>query len=279
MRMADLKVKDKYLHFQALSRAIRKVILDLVHRTGSPHIGPSFSMVELLTVLYFEILKIDPSHPDESDRDRFILSKGHAVPALYAVLAERGFIGQEDLAGFAVNGGVLEQHPNRDVGRGIELSTGSLGHGLSVAAGMALAAKRDGRPSRVFVLLGDGELNEGSVWEAAMFASHHGLDNLTAIVDYNKMQALGRTEDIIRLDSLSQKWSSFGWTVMEVDGHDVEQVSETLNLLPFTEGHPNALIAHTVKGKGVSFMEDSLLWHYRAPNDNEYGLALKELGL
>ncbi len=263
--------------FHLLSSRIRQSILNLSHRTKSPHIGSSFSSVEILASLYFKILAISPTDPSNSNRDRFILSKGHACPALYAVLAERGFMSKEDLNGFAVNGGTLEQHPNMDNEKGIEVSTGSLGHGLSIGAGMALAAKRDRQDYRVYVLLGDGELNEGSVWEAAMFASSHHLDNLVAIVDYNKIQALGYTEDIISLEPLTQRWSSFGWATAEIDGHDFGQTFETFDRVPFSAGKPNIIIAHTIKGKGVFFMEDELLWHYRAPDDEEYERALREL--
>lgn len=260
-----------------LAKKIRKSILNLIYNTKSPHIGPSFSIVEILIALYFGHLNVSPNNPLNPDRDRFILSKGHACPAFYAVLAEKGFLSEEDLKGFAVNGGMLEQHPNKDIKRGIEVSTGSLGHGLSIGVGMALAAKQDKKNYKIYVLLSDGELNEGSVWEAVMFASQHGLDNLVAIVDYNKIQALGYNKDIINLEPLSQRWSSFGWTVREIDGHDFSQIFEAFDKIPFSAGKPNIIIAHTVKGKGVSFMEDKLLWHYRSPNDKEYEIALKEL--
>ena len=264
-------------HYYLLSKKIRRSILDIIYKTKSPHIGSSFSSVEILVSLYFKVLTASPEDPFNPNRDRFILSKGHACPAFYAVLAERGFLSEEDLKGFAVNGGVLEQHPSRDVNKGIEVSTGSLGHGLSIGVGMALAGKRDKKNYRVYALLSDGELDEGSVWEAAMFASHHGLDNLVAIVDYNKIQALGYTKDIINLEPLSQRWSAFGWSVKEIDGHNFGQIFEVLASIPFSTGRPNIVIAHTVKGKGVFFMEDKVLWHYRAPDDEEYQDALKEL--
>ncbi|HVN96737.1 MAG TPA: transketolase [Syntrophorhabdaceae bacterium] len=257
--------------------AIRRTVLDLIYRTKSPHIGSCFSCVEILISLYFQILNISPKNPFDGNRDRFILSKGHACPSLYAVLTEAGFVTREELDGFAVDGGTLEQHPTRNLGQGIEVSTGSLGHGLSVGIGMAIAAKKDRRNSRVFVLLSDGELNEGSVWEAAMFASHHRLDNLIAIVDYNKIQALGFSEDIIGLESLSQIWSSFGWAAREVDGHDFNQITANLGEIPYAKDKPSVVVAHTVKGRGVTFMENNLLWHYRSPDIREYELALKEL--
>ena len=264
-------------YFLALSKKVRKNILKIIHRTKSPHIGSSLSTVEILVSLFFRVLKVSPEDSTNPDRDRFILSKGHACPALYVVLAERGFMCEEDLQGFAVNCGVLEQHPNRDINRGIEVSTGSLGHGLSIGIGMALAAKKDRKNYKIYVLMSDGELNEGSVWEAAMFASHYKLDNLAAIIDCNKIQALGYTKNIINLEPLSQKWSSFGWAVSEIDGHDFSQILEVFEKTPISVGKPNIIIAHTIKGKGVSFMENKLLWHYRSPNDEEYEMALKEL--
>lgn len=263
--------------YKILAKKIRRRTLEIIYKTKSPHIGSSLSIVEILVALYFKILRIDISNPENPERDKFILSKGHACPALYAALAERGFISGKELEGFAINGGALEQHPTKDIKRGIETSTGSLGHGLSVGVGMALAAKNDRKNYKVYVVLSDGELNEGSTWEAIMFASHHKLDNLVVIIDYNKIQALGYTKDIINLDPLSEKWASFGWEVKEIDGHDFKQIFETFNSTPFSEDKPNVIIAHTTKGKGVSFMENKLLWHYRSPSDDEYKEALKEL--
>lgn len=261
--------------YGCIARRIRRSILDIVHRTGSPHVGSSFSAVEVLVDLYFSILRITPGTTDYPDRDRFILSKGHACSCLYAVLSERGYLAKEDLLSFAVDGGMFEQHPNMDTSRGIEVSTGSLGHGLSIGAGMALAGAIDDRKYRVFVLLSDGELNEGSVWEAVMFASHHKLTNLVALVDANGMQALGHTSQIIDLNPISNKWEAFGWHTQEVDGHDFDQIDASLGALSAEK--PNAIVLKTVKGKGVSFMEDNLLWHYRSPDDQEYERALKEL--
>jgi len=258
-------------------KKIRRIVLDLIYNTKSPHIGSCFSSVEILQSLYFQVMNVSPDNPFNDNRDRFILSKGHACPALYAVLSEAGFLKEEDLAGFAIDGGTLEQHPIRNVKQGIEVSTGSLGHGLSIGIGMAMAAKRDGRDSKVFVLMSDGELNEGSVWEGVMFAAHHKLDNIITIVDRNRIQALGFTKDVINLEPLSQKWSSFGWTAKEVDGHDCDQITETLKNAPFVKDKPSVVIAHTVKGKGVTFMENDLLWHYRTPDIDEYERALKEL--
>lgn len=269
--------QEEIASYRKLALNVRKEILDLIYRTRSPHIGPSLSIVEILIALYFKILSIDPQNPRWCARDRFILSKGHACPALYAVLLYKNLVRPEFLAGFAVDGGTLEHHPRRDLDIGIEVSTGSLGHGLSIGSGMALAAKHDDSAYRVFVLLGDGETNEGDVWESVMFASHHNLDNLIAIVDYNKIQALGRTREVLDLDPLVDKWRSFGWVGTEVDGHSFEQLLAAFEGIPFQEGRPSVVIAHTIKGKGVSFMEDKPLWHYRCPDEQEYARALKEL--
>jgi transketolase len=262
---------------KVIAKRVRVKILQLVYHAHSPHIGPSFSCVEILVSLYFKILNIPPKKRGDANRDRFIFSKGHACPALYAILQKRGFISKKDLDNYGKNGSVLEHHPTMDFKRGIEISTGSLGHGLSVAVGMALAAKRDRKRHKVYVLLSDGELNEGSTWEAVLFAAHHKLDNLVVIVDYNKMQALGFTKDIIKLDPLAKKWASFNWEAKEIDGHNFNDIFKVFRRLPFKQGKPSAIIAHTVKGKGVSFMENSLLWHYRPPDDNEYKRAMQEL--
>jgi transketolase len=262
-------------NYHALSRKARESVLNLIYRTKSPHIGSSFSVIEILVSLYFHQLNISPEDPFNPTRDRFILSKGHACPALYAVLAERGFINKDELEGFAINNGLLEQHPTIDLDKGIEASTGSLGHGLSIGIGMALAGKIDKNKYNVYVLTSDGELNEGSVWEAIMFAGHHKLTNIIVLIDYNKMQALGCTRDIIDLEPLGKKWESFAWDVQEVDGHDFKEIFNAMNSL--SPKKPNVIILHTVKGKGVSFMENQLLWHYRTPNEEEFKLALEEL--
>jgi len=262
---------------KALATRIRRRVLTMIHTSKSSHIGSSFSSVDLLVVLYNGVLRVDPTRPDWPDRDRFVLSKGHGCAALYAVLAERGFFPLEWLDTFCQNGSRLPGHATHTYLPGVEVSTGSLGHGLSIACGMALAAKRDGRSYRVFALLSDGECDEGSTWEAVLFASHHWLDNLIAIVDYNKIQGLGRVEEVINLEPFAEKWRSFGWAVREIDGHDVLEIEDTLTQVPFEAGRPSCVIAHTVKGKGVSFMEDKLLWHYRSPQGEEYETALAEL--
>jgi transketolase len=261
---------------EAISREVRKSILKLIRETGSPHIGPSLSIVEILVALYYEFLNVSPESINDLDRDRFILSKGHACASLYAVLAERGYFKPEDLDGFAISDGIFEQHPNIDCDRGIEVSSGALGHGLSIGAGMALASKIRGHFYKTVVLLSDGELNEGTVWEAVMFAAQHKLDNLLALVDANQMQALGFTRDILDLHPLKEKWEAFGWHAQDIDGHDFEEI---LNALDGIEtGRPNVIILNTIKGKGISFMENDILWHYRAPDEDEYRRALEELG-
>jgi transketolase len=262
---------------KALCRRLRVHVLRMLNRAKSSHIGSNYSIVELLGVLYNAILRIDPQQPAWEDRDRFVLSKGHAAAVYYAVLAERGFFPVDQLDSFYQNGSSLAGHATTGV-PGIEVSTGSLGHGLPLATGMALAAQRDGRAHRVFALLSDGECDEGTTWEAALFAGHHRLSNLIAIIDYNKIQSLGPTREIMDLEPLAGKWEDFGWCVREVDGHNLEALQDTLEAVPFDPHRPSCVIAHTVKGKGVSFMENTVLWHYRVPQGEEYEAALRELG-
>jgi transketolase len=263
---------------ERLARAIRIHTLQMVHRAKSSHVGSCLSMTELLAVVYGRILRIDPTRPDWSDRDRFILSKGHACAALYAVLAETGFFPTNWLQTFYQNGSPLAGHITHAGVPGVEVSTGSLGHGLPLACGMALAGKRDARPYRVFALLSDGECDEGSTWEAMLFAGHHKLDNLIAIIDYNKIQSIGRVAEVLDLNPFAEKWSACRWSVREIDGHDLSEIERTLREAPFLAGRPTCIIAHTVKGKGVSFMEDKLLWHYRSPSEEDLQKALAELG-
>ena len=260
-----------------LALRIRRHVLDMTCRAKSSHVGSSFSMAELLAVLYGSILRVDPKRLDWEDRDRFILSKGHGCAGLYAVLAETGFFPIDWLQTFYQNGSLLAGHATTTA-PGVEVSTGSLGHGLSIGAGMALAAKRDGKQHRVFVLLSDGECDEGSIWEPALFAPQHALDNLTVIIDYNKVQSLAAVKDVMDLEPFADKWRAFRWNVKEIDGHDVDQIESTLSSLPFETGRPSCVIAHTVKGKGVSFMEHTVLWHYRSPQGEELEAALRELG-
>jgi transketolase len=247
-----------------VARRLRSRVLRMISRAGSSHVGSCFSIVELLTVLYWDVLRVRPEDPRWSGRDRFILSKGHACAVLYAALAERGFFPLDWLD--TTHAGVP----------GVEASTGSLGHGLPIGAGMALAARREGQGHRIFVLLSDGECDEGTVWESALLASHHRLDNLIAIVDYNRIQSLGAVDDVIRLEPLADKWRSFGWDVREVAGHDLSEIAGALHAAP-APGKPGCVIAHTTKGKGVSFMENTLLWHYRTPRGEELDAALREI--
>jgi transketolase len=256
---------------------IRAESLKMVTRAKASHIGGALSMADLLAVLYGNILRVRPTEPAWQDRDRFILSKGHSTCGLYAALALRGFFPLEELASYGQNGSRLMAHVSSRV-PGVEFSTGSLGHGLPFGAGKALAAQRRGLVWRTFVLLSDGEWDEGSNWEAALMASHHGLDNLTAIVDYNKIQSLGAVEEVIRLEPLADKFKAFGWAVAEVDGHDCTALQKAFERIPLVSGKPTVFLAHTVKGKGISFMEHELVWHYRSPDDMQLRAALEMLG-
>lgn len=260
-----------------LARAIRAHSVQMVHAAGASHIGACLSVADLLAVMYGDVLRVDPSRPDWPGRDRFILSKGHAAAVLYAVLAERGFFPVDRLQTYCDDGSDLAGHSAHAV-PGVEFSTGSLGHGLPVGSGMALASKRGGMDWRVFVLLGDGELDEGSNWEAILFAAHHGLDNLIAIIDRNRLQAYGSTGEVCDLEPLGAKLEAFRWAVVEGDGHDVAQMRDVISRVPLQPGKPTAIIAHTVKGKGVGFMEDSLKWHYKSPDVVQVEQALEEIG-
>lgn len=261
-----------------LARRIRAHALRMVHRANSSHIGSCLSMADLLAVLYGRVLRLDPMRPAWPDRDRFILSKGHGAAIVYAVLAECGFFPIEWLDTYCRDGSKLTGHISHGV-PGVEVSTGSLGHGLPIGCGVALAGRRTNAPYRVFVMLSDGELDEGSNWEAILFAPHHGLDNLVAIVDYNKVQSFGTVREVLDLDPLAAKWRAFGWAVREINGHDLAQIEDVLTCAPFESGRPSVIIAHTVKGKGVSFMEGQLAWHYRSPNAELLAQALAELGV
>jgi transketolase len=260
-----------------LAQKIRIHAIKMAARSNSSHIGSSLSMADILAVLYMDVLRVDPKQPDWSERDRFILSKGHAAAGLYASLALRGFFPIDWLEGFCQNGSLLLGHVSHHV-PGVELSTGSLGHGLPVGCGMALSGKREKSSHHIFVLLSDGECDEGSNWEAALFAAHHKLDNLVAIVDANKLQGFGRTEEVLALEPFTRKWNAFNWSVQEVDGHDHWALRALLQRIPFEFGKPSLLLAHTIKGKGVSFMEDQLAWHYKSPNPEQLSQALKQLG-
>lgn len=250
----------------------------MTHRASSSHVGGGLSAADILAVLYGGVLRVDPRNPSSSGRDRLVFSKGHASAALYAALAERGFFPVAELAEFYQDGSRLLGHVTHGSIPGVDCSTGSLGHGLPVACGMALAGRDGSQPFRVFAVLSDGECDEGSTWEAALFAPHHRLDNLTVIVDYNKIQSLGRTTDVLDLEPFEDKWRSFGWSTVSVDGHDLSALTMALSSGPLKPGSPTCVIANTLKGKGVPFMEDLLLWHYRSPNAEELAQALQELG-
>jgi transketolase len=271
-----LSKDEDRVDYRVLATRIRSHALRMTHRAGSSHIGSCLSVADLLAVLYGGIMNIDPSQPEIPERDRFILSKGHAAAALFAVLAERGFFPLEWLDRFYQDGSHLPGHVTKGV-PGIEVSTGSLGHGLPISCGMALAGKYDGRSSRIIALLSDGECDEGSTWEAALFAPYHHLDNLIAIVDYNKIQSFGRVEEVLDLNPFAEKWSAFGWVVREIDGHDYKEIEQVLLSAPFEAEKPSCIIAHTIKGKGVSFMENELAWHYMPPSEDELHQALLEL--
>jgi transketolase len=268
-----MKIYDQTKHLQ---RQIRIQTLRMVHKANASHIGSCLSIADLLAVLYGQILKIDSANPKFLERDRFILSKGHSAAILYATLAECGFFPKEWLDKYCQDGSPLTGHISHHVS-GVEVSTGSLGHGLPIGCGMALAGKREDKTYRVFVLVSDGELDEGSNWEPILFAPHHQLDNLVVIVDYNKIQSFGTVKDVLDLEPLADKWKAFNWSVREIDGHDHQQIEETLNNIPFEVGRPSVIIAHTTKGKGVSFMENQLAWHYKSPNEEQLAMAIAEV--
>ncbi len=264
---------------KVLAWLIRRHGLEMTHISRGSHIGAIFSLAEIMATLYTGVLNVDPQNPKMSDRDRLILSKGHAGAAVYAALAERGFFDVEELSTHYANGSRLSGHVSHKGVPGVEFSTGSLGHGLAVAAGMALGGKMDKEDWRVFCILGDGECDEGSVWEAALQAHQYKLDNLIAVVDHNHMQSLDFCERTIALEPFTDKWAAFGWNVLQVDGHSVEALYDALAQAKANRGtdKPTVIIAETTKGKGVSFMENDILWHYRTPQGEEYEAALKEL--
>ena len=264
---------------RVLAWLIRRHGLEMTHISRGSHIGAIFSLAEIMATLYTGVLNVDPAEPKMAGRDRLILSKGHAGAAVYAALAERGFFDVEELSTHYANGSRLSGHVSHKGVPGVEFSTGSLGHGLAVAAGMALGGKKDKADWRVFCILGDGECDEGSVWEAALQAHQYQLDNLIAVVDHNRMQSLDFCENTIALEPFTDKWAAFGWNVMQVDGHDVEALRAAFGQAKANRGtgKPTVIIAETTKGKGVSFMENDILWHYRTPQGEEYEAALKEL--
>lgn len=260
-----------------LCRTLRQDILKMIHAAGSGHPGGSLSAVEILATLYFDVMHLDPAHPDDPDRDRFILSKGHAAPALYCALAHKGYFDPAILPTLRQLGSPLQGHPHMESLPGLDCSSGSLGQGLSIANGLAIAARQQGKTYRTYCLMGDGEVQEGQVWEAAMTAAHFGLDNVCAIVDNNGVQLDGTTAEIMGVEPLADKFRSFGWHVIEADGHDLTALRLAFRLAAATKGRPTVIIAQTVKGKGVSFMENLCAWHGKAPNPDELAAALAEI--
>lgn len=269
-------MKGTFEDIAAFAARIRRHALHMTHNAQQSHIASCLSMADLLAVLYCRTLRVDPQRPDWKGRDRFVLSKGHGAAILYAALAERGFFPVEWLEHYCADGSPLTDQVNHAGVPGVEVSTGSLGHGLSIGCGVALAGRTAAEPYRCYVLLSDGECDEGSVWEAALFAPHHRLGNLTVIVDYNKLQSFGTVAEVLDLEPFEDKWRAFGWKVAEVDGHNPDLIQAALERTEVDR--PLALIAHTVKGKGVSFMENDLLWHYRPPDAGELAAALQEIG-
>jgi transketolase len=269
MEIGDRELKQKSVLY-------RRKLLTWIKKAGAGHTGGSLSCVDLLNVLYNRVLRANPESFGDPHRDRYVQSKGHSVEALYVVLADRGFFPEADLETLCQAGSHYVGHPTRKV-CGIEMNTGALGHGLPICVGMALGGKKDGADYRVFTLLGDGELAEGSNWEAAMSAAHYRLDNLVAIVDWNGLQITGRTTQICRIDPLVEKFAAFGWSVREVDGHNIEELVRIFGEVPFAAGKPNLIVAHTVKGKGIGFMEDVVRWHHGVPDDDEFARAMEEL--
>lgn len=263
---------------QEKAKGVRIDIIRQIHSAGSGHPGGSLSAADIITYLYFAEMNIDPQDPHKAGRDRFVLSKGHAAPALYAALAEKGYFPKETLLTLRQAGSILQGHPDRKKVPGVDMSTGSLGQGISAAVGMALANKIDENGARVYSVLGDGELQEGMVWEAAMAAAHYGLSNLTIFVDHNGLQIDGRNEDVITVAPIAEKFESFGWDVQKIDGHDFEQIAAAVENAKAVSDKPQAIIAETIKGKGVSFMENEAGWHGKAPNDEQAEQAVTELG-
>lgn len=269
--------QSRIRELEVLAARARLLAVDMVHTANSGHIGGSLSAMDLLTVLYFHTMRVDPAHPHDPDRDRFVLSKGHCTPALYPILSLRGFFPQEELKLFRSIEGHLSGHAEMRHVKGVDMSTGSLGQGLSAAVGMALAGKADGRDYRVYTLLGDGEIEEGQVWEAAMAAAKYRLDNLCAIVDVNGLQIDGATADVMPSEPLDKKFAAFNWNVIPVDGHDFQALEDAFAAAAACRNMPTVLLARTVKGRGVSFMEGDYGWHGKAPNDEQFEKARAEL--
>lgn len=269
-------MEQKIIDLKLKAKQIRKGVLNMVYVSKAGHIGGSLSSIDILTTLYYNVLNIDAKNIKNPDRDRFVLSKGHIAESLYYILGDKGFFDKEKLKTYSQYGSTLIGHPNSK-NPGVEINTGSLGHGLPVSVGMAIAGKRDNKNYRVFTLMGDGEQAEGSVWEGAMSAANYKLDNLVGIIDRNGLQISGNTEEVMALDNLSDKWSSFGWEVVEVDGNDIEELLIVLNNIPAKNGKPTMIIANTIKGKGISFMENQVKWHHGVLTKEQYDQAVIEL--
>ena len=265
-------------HYEELAAKVRIDVIRAIHSAGSGHPGGSLSAADIVTALYFKEMNIDPADPAKADRDKFILSKGHAGPVQYAALAERGYYPVSEMMTLRKLGSKFQGHPNMHKVPGIEMSTGSLGQGISVSVGMALANKMDENPGRVYTLLGDGELQEGIVWEAAMSAAHYGLDNLVAIVDWNGLQIDGKNDDVMTVKPVDEKFAAFGWNVLVIDGHNFDEIFAAFDKARTYKGKPTAIISRTHKGRGVSFMEDNPGWHGKAPSEEEARMAVEELG-
>jgi transketolase len=267
--------EDKLRQLKLTALDIRRRVLRMIYTGGGGHTGGSLSSVDILVGLYFHALRYNPRNPLDPGRDRFILSKGHSAEGLYCTLTEAGFFPESELERYGHFGAMLYGHPTIGV-PGVEMPTGALGHGLAIGVGMALAAKRDSASYRTFVLMGDGELAEGSVWEAAMAASHYGLDNLVGIVDGNGLQISGKVDEVMRQSPLTERWRAFGWEVVEIDGHEMGSIVGAFDELPAKSGSPTLVMAHTVKGKGVSFIEDQVAWHHKVPTEEQYAEAMRE---
>ena len=259
-----------------ISKELRKKVVKIKHDSQSGHLGSALSCVDILNVLYFKVLNIDPKNSLKEDRDWFIFSKGHAAAALYAVLCQRSFFPESELAE-CVNGSKIAGHSVKDSFPGIEVSTGSLGHGFPMANGMALSAKKDGKQHRIFVMISDGECDEGTTWESALFASHNQLDNLTVIIDYNKVQSFGMVDEVMKLEPLASKWESFGFNVQEIDGHNFEELEKAFAVVKERNGKPNVIICHTTKGKGIKEMENTVESHYHKVTNEEHTKFIEEI--
>ena len=267
--------KDDILELKQKAKELRKIIIEVVYKAQSGHPGGSLSEIDMLVALYSHKLKIDPKNPKWEDRDRFVLSKGHASPGLYAVLADKGFFPKSELGRFRQLGGMLQGHPELII-PGVEFAGGSLGQGMSFSVGISLALKLDKKNSKVYVMIGDGESQEGVVWEASMAAAFHKLDNLTAILDKNQVQETGKTKDVMDIGDAAAKWKAFGWNVIEINGHDMGEIIKALDKAP-VKGKPTMIVSNTIKGKGVSFMELNYKFHGKAPNEEEYRKALEDI--